>query len=96
MVTLVETNCKANDSIACYAKRPANGSNVKGFFQTSHWTFTDWHGNQIGTGAVTGSWRTGPYATRMYSFVVRLPDGRVFNCRGQGDGMLATGKLAKR
>lgn len=90
------------DRIVCYAKKPANAiqqtlinGQMGKFTQTSGWTFTDWHNNRIGSGAVTGTWRVGPYRTKMFSFIVRLPDGRRFNCRGQGDGMVATGKLAK-
>ena len=71
--------------ITCYAKRLERG-----------WIFTDWHGNQLATGTVSSTWRVGPYATKMHSFVGRLPDGRFFHCRGQGDGMVATGRLFTR
>ena len=87
---------QVGDKIACYAKGPADRPETREWTPLSGWTFTDWKGNQIGTGRVNSTWRVGPYRTKMYSFLIRLPDGRQFYGRGQGDGMIVTGKLLKR
>ena len=59
---------------------------------------TDWHGDVLGQYVVTGRWRipNGVLSSHMHSFRVTLDDGRVYNCRGAGDGMLATGRRAKQ
>lgn len=110
MTAFVETGCTiehagrtfeaggafvSDDRIICYAKEPTDRPETKDWTPLSGWTFTDWKGNQIAAGAVTSTWRVGPYHTKMYSFIIRMPDGRIFYGRGQGSGMVVTGKRAK-
>ncbi len=93
--TFTANGCFISDShITCYAKASEGCQPTQHWTPRYGWTFTDWRGNQIGTGEVTGTWRVGPYRTQMHSFIVRLPDGRHYNCRGRGEGMIATGRRA--
>lgn len=109
--TFIETDCTiehnrrifsaggasiCGDRIVCYAKAPENTECTRDWVPQYGWTFTDWHGNKLGSGSVTSHWRIHSiWGTRMYAFDVTLTDGRRFHCRGQGDGMIATGKLYK-
>lgn len=84
------------DRIVCYAKAPDGPEPTRDWTPRQGWTFTDWHGSKLGSGSVTSTWRVpGMFGTKMYAFTVILPDGRRYHCRGQGDGMVAAGRLAK-
>lgn len=108
--TYVETDCTiehegrtfesggavvTDDRIVAYLatgeQLPTGGT---GFPWRSPFTVTDWHGARLGTASVTGAWSVGNLGTRMYSYRVRLDDGRWYNARGQGEGMVLTGKHA--
>lgn len=85
-----------DDRIVAYLatgeQMPTGGT---GFPWRSPFTVTDWHGARIGTASVTGAWTVGGrFGTRMYSYRVRLDDGRWYNARGQGEGMILTGRRA--
>ena len=111
MQTFVETDCTfehnghtftANgaaiygDRIVCYAKAPDGPQPTRQWVPKRGWTFTDWHGNKLGDGFVTSHWcLPGLFGTQILSFSVTLTDGRRYYCRGQGDGMVATGRLYK-
>lgn len=111
MQTFIETDCAikhnghtftANgaaiygDRIICYAKAPDGPQPTRQWIPKYGWTFTDWHGNKLGEGVVTSTWHLrGLWGTTMYAYTVTLPDGRRYHCRGQGEGMIATGRLYK-
>lgn len=58
---------------------------------------TDWHGNRLGTWKATSSWKIprGWVSDRMYQVYARLDDGRVYQGRSAGEGMIFHGKRLK-
>lgn len=59
-------------------------------------TLTNWHGEPIGTAVVTGKWPNprGIFSRHNFSYRATI-DGRKYNMRGGGAGMVAKGKAAK-
>ncbi len=56
-------------------------------------TLTDWHGKRLGLYRVTSTWPIHGYMSdSMSAMLVTLDDGRHYNARGMGRGMVMRGK----
>jgi len=74
-------------AVAYVGKTLGDGMGVDRHGPTSRRALTDWHGNQIGTCALTSSWRVRSYiGCRMYQIYATI-NGVDYTGRGFGEGM---------